>query len=253
MSTDLQLGYHELPRLLTLMTGDEKHDPAALSTLVPIWVLYDRVLRVDPERPDDPERDRFYLSKGHGPQAYFAVLAAGGFFGVEELESFGRFDSHLGHHPHRLLVPGVDISSGSLGHGLAMAAGTAIGLRAQGRSTPRIFCLLGDAELDEGSNHEAIAFAGRSGLDRLTAVVVDNDSSSFGWPGGVERRFTAEGWTAARRSAEDPDALADALLAAHEPGCPNVVVVNAAPKPTSWRPLTTAAHNPHTSTSREDR
>ena len=82
----------DLPRLMGLMTGDEKHGPAATSTLDVLWVLYDQVLRVGPERMDDPERDRFLLSKGHGPMAYYAVLAAKGFVPVEWLPGFGSYD-----------------------------------------------------------------------------------------------------------------------------------------------------------------
>src|SRR5918911_5453264 len=87
------LGYDDLPRLMSLQTGDEKHGPAATSTLDVLWVLYDRVLRVTPERADDPARDRFLLSKGHGPMAYYAVLAAKRFLPVEWLPGFGSYDS----------------------------------------------------------------------------------------------------------------------------------------------------------------
>ena len=90
------------------------------------------------------------------------------------LDDLAGPDSRLGHHPDRLLVPGVEIGSGSLGHGLGLAVGTALGLRAQGLPRPRVYVLLGDAELDEGSNHEAIAYAGATGLDSLTAIVIDN-------------------------------------------------------------------------------
>ena len=102
MATATYLGYDDLPELLTLLTGDEKHEPSAPSTLDVLGVLYDRILNVDPARADDPERDRLLLSKGHGPAAYYAVLAAKGFFPVELLEGFGEFDSPLGHHPDRL-------------------------------------------------------------------------------------------------------------------------------------------------------
>ena len=105
MTTATQLGRADLPDLMTLMTGDEKHGPSATSTLDVLWVLYDRVLRVDPRRPDDPDRDRFLLSKGHGPMAYYAVLAAKGFLTPDDLRSFGRSDSILGYHPDRTLVP----------------------------------------------------------------------------------------------------------------------------------------------------
>src|SRR5690348_13427523 len=152
--------YQDLPDLLSRMTGAEKHGPAATSTLDALWVLYDRVLRIDPNALDAPDRDRFLLSKGHGPMAYYAVLAAKGILPTEWLEGFGGYHSPLGHHPDRLLLPGVEIGSGSLGHGLPLAVGTALGLRAQGLTAPAVWTLVGDAEFDEGSNHEAIAFAG---------------------------------------------------------------------------------------------
>ena len=99
-----------------------------------LWVLYDRVLRVDPDHPDDPDRDRFLLSKGHGPAAYYAVLAAKGFVDAESLAGFGAFDSRLGYHPDRVLVPGVEISSGSLGHGLPIAVGVTLALDARAQA-----------------------------------------------------------------------------------------------------------------------
>src|SRR6478672_670590 len=134
-----QLSYSQLPALMTRMTGDEKHGPSATSTLDVLWVLYHDILQVDAAYPDDPERDRFLLSKGHGPMAYYAVLAARGFVPEEWLTGFGAYDSPLGHHPDRTLVPGVEIGSGSLGHGLGIAVGSALGLRAQGLTGPRVW------------------------------------------------------------------------------------------------------------------
>jgi transketolase len=212
----------DLAGLFARMTGDEKHEWAAASTLDVLWVLYDRVLNISPANVDDPDRDRFLLSKGHGPMAYYAVLAAKGFFPPETLDGWTTFGSPLGQHPDRLLVPGVEIGSGSLGHGLGLGVGTALGLRAQGR-TARTVVLVGDGELDEGSNHEAIALAGRLGLDRLTAVAVDNGSSSHGWPGGIARRFETEGWAAETVDGRDHDALYRAFTTSH-PGRPSVVV-----------------------------
>ena len=216
-------GYDDLRRLISIMTGDEKHSSSATSTLDVLWVLYDRVLRVDAARPDDDDRDRFLLSKGHGPMAYYAVLAAKGFIDEAALRGWLRYDSILGLHPDRNLVPGVEIASGSLGHGLPLAVGRALGLRARGRHRPRVFCLLGDAELDEGSNHEAIVVAARMGLDALTAAVIDNQSSSLGWPGGIARRFEVEGWSTATVDGRDHDAIEAALTAPH-PGVPRAVV-----------------------------
>jgi transketolase len=226
VTTSTTLGYDDLPGLLTLLTGDEKHDRSSFSTLDVLWVLYDRVLRVDPRDPDDPDRDRFLLSKGHGPAAYYAVLAAKGFVPVSSLAGFGGADSRLGYHPDRLLVPGVEISSGSLGHGLPIALGVALALDAGGADEPRVVCLVGDAELEEGSNFEAVQLAGRLGVGRLTVVVVDNGSSTHGWPGGVERRFELEGWSAVRVDGRDHDALEHALLG-NVNGRPHVVVAEA--------------------------
>src|SRR6476661_3972246 len=107
-------------RLLALMTGDEKHSLASYSTLDVIRVLYERVLDVSPANAEDPQRDRFLLSKGHGPMAYYAVLAAKGFLDPAELDTWLTYDSRLGGHPDGTLIPGVEISSGSLGHGLGL-------------------------------------------------------------------------------------------------------------------------------------
>lgn len=211
-----------IDQLLTRMTGDEKHSPAALSTLDVIRVLYERVLDLSPESVDDPRRDRFLLSKGHGPMAYYAVLCDRGFFPADWLDSWGSFDSPLGYHPDRNLVPGVEISSGSLGHGLPLAVGTTLGLRAQGIGA-RVVVLVGDAELDEGSNHEALELAAALGLDALTVVVVDNRSSSYAVPGRIAERFATEGWQVTSVDGRDHDALEKAL-SERGVGVPNAVV-----------------------------
>ena len=216
--------YDDLPHLMTLMTGDEKHDAAATSTLDVLWVLYDQVLRVDPAAPEDPDRDRLLVSKGHGPMAYYAVLAAHGFLEEEELRSFGRLGSPLGHHPDRVLARGVEISSGSLGHGLGLGVGVALGQRLTGRDA-RTVVLVGDAELEEGSCWEAVQQAGREGLGRLLLVAVDNGSSTPGWPGGLAARFALEGWTTSVVDGRDHAALAAAYRAADDdPGRPHAVV-----------------------------
>ena len=215
-------------RYLDRQTGDEKHDASATSVAEVLDALYDDVLDVSPERVADPDRDRFYLSKGHGPQAYHAVLARHGYFSPELLDGFGTAASPLGHHPDRRRAPGVEISSGSLGHGLAMAVGSALALAWQGRRA-RVVVLVGDAELDEGSNHEAVVVAGRFGLDRLTAVVVDNASATLGWPGGIASRFAVEGWVTREVDAADRPALVAALRAT-DAAAPTVVVVHTDPK-----------------------
>ncbi|HET7567030.1 MAG TPA: transketolase [Gaiellaceae bacterium] len=229
MTTTTTLGYDDLPELLTRLTGDEKHDWSALSTLDTLWVLHDRVLA---------DGDRFLLSKGHGPQAYYAVLAAKGLLPLELLASWGSFDSPLGNHPDRALAPGVGFSSGSLGHGLGVAVGVALALEASAAEPPapggtprlrrlaggRVFCLVGDAELEEGSNWEAVQFAGRARLGILNAIAIDNASSTHGWPDGLERRFMLEGWTAVRVDGRDHEQLAAALTPDPDAVRPHLVV-----------------------------
>ncbi|MEV7621719.1 thiamine pyrophosphate-dependent enzyme [Actinoplanes sp. NPDC089786] len=206
--------------LLTRVTGDEKHLPSANSTYDVLWVLYDRILRITPETADAPDRDRFLLSKGHGPAAYYAVLAAKGFFPPAWLDGIGTRMNHLGGHPDRVLVPGVEVGTGSLGHGLGLGVGTALGLRAQGFLDTRVFVLLGDAELDEGSNHEAIAYAAATTLP-MTAIVIDNQSASHGWLGGIAARFI--GWTTSIVDGRDHDAI-ELALANRDRDRPHVVV-----------------------------
>jgi transketolase len=208
MAVATTLGYDDLPALLRRLTGDEKHDWSALSTLDVLWVLYDRILGED---------DRFLLSKGHGPAAFYAVLAAKGIVPLDALDGFGSFDSPLGYHPDRNVAPGIEISSGSLGHGLGIAVGSVL----TGR---RVWCLVGDGELDEGSNWEAVQYAGRIGLGTLTAVVIDNDSAALGWPDGIERRFMLEGWIALRVDGRDHEALEAALRADLEGKRPRCIV-----------------------------
>jgi transketolase len=225
MTTELHQGaaaYRDLEGYLSLMTGDEKHSAAATSTLDVLWVLYDRILDVAPDRVDDPTRDRFLLSKGHGPMAYYAVLAAKGFVPIDWLARWAAFDSPLGQHPDRNLVPGVEISSGSLGHGLPLAVGEALGLRAQ-QIASRVVVLVGDAELNEGSNHEAMELAPALSLDHLTVVVIDNRSSSYSVPGRIGERFRTEGWQVAEVDGRDHAALTSALQSDH-PGRPLAVV-----------------------------
>ncbi|HIF72396.1 MAG TPA: transketolase [Dehalococcoidia bacterium] len=215
--------YKGLGNLMTMMTGDEKHSFSATSTLDVVWTLYDSVMNVDSSRPDDPARDRFLLSKGHGPMAYYAVLVAKGFLSTEHLKNWGQFDSILGYHPDGELVPGVELGTGSLGHGLGIGVGMLMGLRLRKEDKPRVFCLMGDAELDEGSNHEAIAMAARFGLEQLTVIVIDNNSASHGWSGGIAKRFENEGWSSATIDGRDHEDIKTALTQNH-PGVPHVVV-----------------------------
>jgi transketolase len=132
-------------------------------------VLYGGILNVDPSAPADPSRDRFVLSKGHAGAGLYAVLAERGFFPVEKLATHYQDGSDLSGHVSDQL-PGVDLSTGSLGHGLSVAAGMAY-TAALDHRLHRVFCLLSDGELNEGSSWEAILFAGHHGLDNLVAIV----------------------------------------------------------------------------------
>ena len=207
---EMTTGTDELLDLIGRASGDEKHDASSYSTLDVIQVLYE-VLRVDPKRPDWEERDRFLLSKGHGPLAYYAVLAHNGFFPGEELSRFMTWDGILGAHPDRLQVPGVEASTGSLGHGLPLAVGVAYALRARGLEEQRVFVLTGDAELNEGSNWEAILHAGSARLANLTLIVIDNRSSSVGL-GDIAAKLRAFGWDATTVDGRDHDELRAAYL-----------------------------------------
>lgn len=222
-------GRQPVAPLLERVRAGREFGTNVYSTINVLQVLYHRVLRVHPTTVDDPDRDRFLLSKGHAVAGYYAVLAAAKFFPADWLDDQGGPASRLGDHPDRMLVPGVEIGSGSLGHGLGLGVGTALGLRAQGRLEPRVYVLLGDAELDEGSNHEAITYAGTTGLANLTAIVIDNTSATHGWPGGPAARFTVDGWTSATVDGNDHDALHTALTG-HDGSRPHVVVAVVDPK-----------------------
>jgi transketolase len=205
------------------LSGDEKHDSAATSTLDVLWVLYSRVLRVDPQDPGWPDRDRFVLSKGHGPASYYAVLAATGFLDPDELGPIGGRDSRLGAHPDRDLVPGVEVSTGSLGHGLPVAVGMALALRARSHAG-RVMVLCGDAELNEGSTWEALHLAAHERLTALTVVVIDNGSRS--WPtASWQASLAAAGWQVRVVDGRDHDVLAAALAVDASPASRPVAVV----------------------------
>jgi transketolase len=217
-------GIDRVRHLTALATGDEKHEESSTSTLDALWVLYNRILRVDPSNPAWEERDRFILSKGHGPAAFYAVLADRGFFPPEELASFLRYDSPLGSHPDRTLVPGVETSTGSLGHGLPMAIGVTLALRAKGLSRPRVVVLCGDAELNEGSNWEAILLAPTLERSALTMLVIDNHSSIIPMaPWDV--RLGAFGWHVELVDGHDLDGLERALSVRENNG-PTAVVAD---------------------------
>src|SRR5690349_3748144 len=142
------------------------HVGGELSAIDILVTLYFAVLRIDPSRPDDPERDRFILSKGHSAVALYTTLAHAGFFPLEELETFAQPLSRLNGHPDRNKVPGVETNTGPLGHGLPVAVGSALASKLT-EAMWRVFVLTGDGELQEGSNWEAAMSAAHFQLDNL--------------------------------------------------------------------------------------
>ena len=207
-------GIARVRELMARATGDEKHEESSTSTLDALWVLYDRILHVDPADPAAEDRDRFILSKGHGPVALYAILAAKGFFPEDRLDGFMEDGGILGAHPDRTLVPGIEASTGSLGHGLAIAAGVASALRAKGNHRSRVVCLVGDAEMNEGSNWEVVLIASHLRLGSLTMLVVDNHSSTAEMSPWSER-LGSFGWDVRIVDGHDLDRLETALRVRH--------------------------------------
>lgn len=205
------------------------HLGGSLSCVEVLTALYFSVLNVDPERPDDPARDRFLLSKGHAAVALYATLAERGFLPVEELAEYARPGSRLMGHPIRA-VPGVELPTGSLGHGLALACGFALAARYAGHDS-RSFVLLGDGELQEGSVWEAAIAAVSLRLDQLVAVVDRNGLQLTGSTEGIApmeplaERWRGFGWAVRDVDGHDASRLADHLAAAPwEPGKPSVLI-----------------------------
>jgi transketolase len=206
------------------------HIGGDLSAADILATLYWAVLNVDPDRPDDPERDRYIQSKGHASGVLYATLAAAGFIPDELLDSYMADGSPLNGHPDRNKVPGVETNTGPLGHGLPVAVGTAIAGRLD-RSPRRTFVLCGDGELQEGSNWEAIMAAGHRGLDNLVAIVDRNylqqgarteDTNGLD---PLDAKFAAFGWAVREIDGNDVDALLEAFAGVpFEPGRPSCII-----------------------------
>ena len=196
------------------------HPGGSLSSADILTALYfGGVLEHDPARPDWDERDRFILAKGHAAPALYAVLAQAGYFPREELLTLRKLGTRLQGHPDSNLVPGVEVSTGSLGQGLSVAAGIAAGIKLDGK-TQSVFALLGDGECQEGQVWEAAMFAAHRGLDNLVAIVdrnclqIDGNTADVCDPGDLAAKFSAFGWTAVEVDGHDIPALVEALAAA---------------------------------------
>ncbi|MBM4019073.1 MAG: transketolase [Planctomycetes bacterium] len=210
--------------------GQEGHLSSALTAVDVLVALYYGWLRVFPDQPRHPQRDRFILSKGHGCTALYAVLADRGFFPRGLLREYNRERSALPNHPCIHALPLLEFSAGSLGHGLGIAAGMLYGLRLKG-SASRAAVVLGDGECNEGSVWEAAMFAAAHRLDRLLAVVDYNGIQAVGRSDDImghtslEEKFRAFGWAAATVDGSDPGALLAAMeRAPFEPGRPSAIV-----------------------------
>jgi transketolase len=177
------------------------HPGGSLSAVEIVATLYGSIMRHDPAEPAMPGRDRFVLSKGHAAPVLYAALAETGYFPREEITTLRKLGSRLQGHPDMRKLPGVEVSTGSLGQGLALANGMALALRLDGETVQTVFCLLGDGELQEGSVWEAAMAAAHYGLDNLVAIVdlnglqIDGPTREVMNLGDVPEKFAAFGWT----------------------------------------------------------
>jgi transketolase len=203
-----------------LMTSraNASHIGSSLSMADLLAVLYGEFLRFDPQRPEWPDRDRFILSKGHGCAALYAVLAETGYFPVERLETFYQDGSPLAGHSTHKDVAGVEVSTGSLGHGLSLGTGMALVGKRDGKNH-RVWVLLSDGECDEGSTWEPALFAPHHRLDNLVAIIDYNKIQSFGTIKEVldleplAEKWRAFGWGVREIDGHDLDAIREAFAA----------------------------------------
>ena len=207
------------------------HTGGDLSAIDILNVLYNRVLNVSPETFSDPERDRYVQSKGHCVEALYTVLADCGFFPAEDLDTLCRYGSHLIGHPTRA-VPGIEHNTGALGHGLAVAVGMALAARLDGRRY-RVYTLLGDGELDEGSNWEGSLAAAHYSLDNLVVIVDRNRLQITGPTEQVNAlepladKFRAFGYAVREVDGNDIPALSAAFATVpFEAGKPSLLLAN---------------------------
>lgn len=209
------------------------HPGGSLSAADIVATLYFGVMRHDPARPDWDERDRFILSKGHAAPVLYAALAEAGYFPKEQLDTLRKLGSTLQGHPDSTKVPGVEVSTGSLGNGLAIANGIALGLRLKGMHEQRVFCLLGDGELQEGLVWEAVMLAAQQKLENVIAVVdhnglqIDGRTSEIVDVDPIPAKFRAFGWETIAVDGHDVNALLTAFDGASKRyGKPTVIVAD---------------------------
>lgn len=197
-------------------SGKAPHLGSSLSCVDILVAAYWSALRIDPQNPYDPDRDRFILSKGHAASALYSTLATRGFFPLEQLDTFNQNGSQLPEQPAPNLVPGIEAATGSLGHGLSLGLGMALSARIQKR-THRVFVVLSDGECNEGSVWEAALFAGANGLENVMAIIDYNRWQATGRSNEVmalsplKDKWAAFGWDASEIDGHDLRALTDAM------------------------------------------
>lgn len=206
------------------------HIGGSLSAMDILAVLYGEVMQVDPKNPQDPDRDRFVLSKGHCSPALYPILALSGFFPEENLTQFRRIEGHMSGHVEMRHVKGVDMSTGSLGQGISTAVGMALAGKVDGKSY-RVYALLGDGELAEGQVWEAAMAAGKYKLDNLCAIVdvnglqIDGTTADVMPVEPIDQKFAAFGFHVVKADGHDFDALLDAFAQAkNHKGAPTVIL-----------------------------
>jgi transketolase len=216
--------------LETIVHAGAGHTGGGLSCLDILNVLYNRVLKVSPETFKDPNRDRYVQSKGHSVEALYSVLADHGFFPVSDLEMVCHYQSPYVGHPTRK-IPGIEMNTGALGHGLPICVGMAIAGKMD-NAPYRVFTLLGDGELAEGSNWEAAMAAAHYDLDNLTAIIDHNTLQITGHTRDVcsneplDEKWRAFGWTVRVVNGHNFAELTDALTKPAAPGKPTCVIAN---------------------------
>ncbi len=231
--TDAELRIRSIQYRLRLLEYIKKagagHTGGSLSCVDILNVLYNRILNVSPEHLADPARDRYVQSKGHSVEALYVVLADRGFFPESDLETLCRYQSPYVGHPTRK-IPGIEQNTGALGHGLAFSVGVALAGK-KDQASYRVFTLLGDGELAEGSNWESMLTTAHYHLDNLTAIVDRNQLQISGHTESVCRleclaeKFQAFGWAVRTVDGHDVTALAETFGGApFEPGKPNMVI-----------------------------
>ena len=216
----------------TLATAGCGHPGGSLSAVEVVTTLYFDKMHIDPKNPREPDRDRFVLSKGHSVESYYAVLAAKGFFPIEKvMDEFSAFGSKFIGHPNNKL-PGIEMNSGSLGHGLPVCIGMALASRMDGRKN-RIYVVMGDGELAEGSVWEGFMAGGHYKLDNLCAIIDRNRLQISGSTEDVmhhedlEDRIKSFGWHVVQVNGNDMDELDRAFEEARNTlGRPTAVIAN---------------------------